>query len=104
MITALNSTGGNVRFKGLAIAASLPPVLFNAVIIGIAVSYTHLVPRQSGGRWNAFFRRLLGCPVEDVYKRQVLEYSEREVLSREKPKIYKPVCTGKPLRKLLQKN
>ena len=22
------------------------------------------VPRQSGGRWNAFFRLLLGCPVE----------------------------------------
>ena len=27
----------NVRFKGLAIAASLPPVLFNAVIIGIVM-------------------------------------------------------------------
>ena len=28
----------NVRFKGLAIAASLPPVLFNAVIIGIEIA------------------------------------------------------------------
>ena len=34
----------------------------------------------------------------------VLEYSERGVLSREKPKIYKPMYTGRPLRKLLQKN
>ena len=28
----------NVRFKGLALAASLPPVLFNAVIIGIEIA------------------------------------------------------------------
>ena len=28
----------NIRFKGLALAASLPPVLFNAVIIGIEIA------------------------------------------------------------------
>ena len=41
----------NVRFKGLALAASLPPVLFNAVIIGMrspSSSPIRLPPRRCG--------------------------------------------------------
>ena len=44
----------NVRFKGLAIVPSLPPVLFNAVIIGIEIAVmfpVRLPPRRCG--WPA---------------------------------------------------
>ena len=41
----------NVRFKGLAIAASLPPVLFNAVIIGIEIAVMFPDPTSSAPIW-----------------------------------------------------
>ena len=43
----------NVRFKGLAIAASLPPVLFNAVIIGIEIAVLFPDPSSSAPLWLA---------------------------------------------------
>ncbi len=43
----------NVRFKGLAIAASLPPVLFNAVIIGIEIAVMFPDPSSSAPIWLA---------------------------------------------------
>ena len=36
----------NIRIKGLAVAASLPPVLFNAVIIGIEIAVMFRTPLQ----------------------------------------------------------
>ena len=41
----------NVRFKGLALAASLPPVLFNAVIIGIEIAVLFPDPTSSAPLW-----------------------------------------------------
>ena len=43
----------NVRFKGLAIAASLPPMLFNAVIIGIEIAVLFPEPGSSAPLWLA---------------------------------------------------
>ena len=43
----------NVRFRGLAIAASLPPVLFNAVIIGIEIAVLFPDPSSSAPVWLA---------------------------------------------------
>ncbi|MGN0708580.1 MAG: QueT transporter family protein [Faecalibacterium sp.] len=37
----------NVRIKGLALPASLPPVLFNAVIIGFEITYFFMDPAYS---------------------------------------------------------
>ena len=37
----------NLRFKGLALAASLPPVVFNAVIIGIEIAVLFPDPSSS---------------------------------------------------------
>lgn len=34
----------HVRFKGLPLAASLPPVLFNAVFVGIELTFLYLAP------------------------------------------------------------
>lgn len=41
----------NVRLKGLAIPASLPPVVFNAVIIGIEISVFFTDPAASAPLW-----------------------------------------------------
>ena len=43
----------NIRFKGLAVAASLPPVLFNAVIIGIEIAVMFPDPTASAPIWLA---------------------------------------------------
>ena len=43
----------HVRFRGLAIAASLPPVLFNAVIIGIEIAVMFPDPTSSAPIWLA---------------------------------------------------
>ena len=43
----------NVRFKGLAIVPSLPPVLFNAVIIGIEIAVMFPDPTSSAPIWLA---------------------------------------------------
>ena len=43
----------NIRFKGLALAASLPPVLFNAVIIGIEIAVMFPDPSSSAPIWLA---------------------------------------------------
>ena len=43
----------NIRFKGLALAASLPPVLFNAVIIGIEIAVMFPDPTSSAPIWLA---------------------------------------------------
>ena len=41
----------NIRFKGLALAASLPPVVFNAVIIGIEIAVMFPDPSSSAPLW-----------------------------------------------------
>lgn len=41
----------NVRIKGLAIPASLPPVVFNAVIVGIEISVFFTEPVASAPLW-----------------------------------------------------
>lgn len=41
----------NLRIKGLAIPASLPPVLFNAVIVGIEISVLYADPSNSAPMW-----------------------------------------------------
>lgn len=41
----------NVRIKGLAIPASLPPVVFNAVIVGIEISVFFTEPIASAPLW-----------------------------------------------------
>lgn len=41
----------NVRIKGLAIPASLPPVVFNAVIVGIEISVFFTEPGVSAPLW-----------------------------------------------------
>ena len=43
----------NIRFKGLAVAASLPPVVFNAVIIGIEIAVMFPDPSSSAPLWLA---------------------------------------------------
>ena len=43
----------DLRFKGLALAASLPPVLFNAVIIGIEIAVLFPDPSSSAPLWLA---------------------------------------------------
>ena len=43
----------NIRFKGLALAASLPPVVFNAVIIGIEIAVMFPDPSSSAPLWLA---------------------------------------------------
>ena len=43
----------NIRIKGLAVAASLPPVLFNAVIIGIEIAVMFPDPTSSAPIWLA---------------------------------------------------
>ena len=43
----------NIRFKGLAVAASLPPVVFNAVIIGIEIAVMFPDPASSAPLWLA---------------------------------------------------
>ena len=43
----------NFRFKGLAIAASLPPVIVNAVIIGIEIAVLFPDPSSSAPLWLA---------------------------------------------------
>lgn len=40
-----------VRIKGLAIPASIPPVVFNAVIIGIEISVLYTDPSNSAPMW-----------------------------------------------------
>lgn len=41
----------SVRWWGLAIPASLPPVIFNAVIIGIEIAVLYADPAQSAPLW-----------------------------------------------------
>ena len=43
----------NIRIKGLAVAASLPPVLFNAVILGIEIAVMFPDPTSSAPIWHS---------------------------------------------------
>ena len=69
----------NIRFKGLALAASLPPVLFNAVIIGIAVMFPD--PSSSAPIWLACITNgisvgigeLISCTVLGVLLVKIIE-------------------------------
>ena len=71
----------NVRFKGLAIAASLPPVLFNAVIIGIEIAVMFPDPTSSAPIWLACITNgisvgigeLISCTVLGVLLVKIIE-------------------------------
>ena len=71
----------NVRFKGLAIVPSLPPVLFNAVIIGIEIAVMFPDPSSSAPLWltssttliSAAIRYLFSCTVLGVLLVKIVE-------------------------------
>ena len=71
----------NVRFKGLALAASLPPVLFNAVIIGIEIAVLFPDPSSSAPLWMACITNgisvgigeLISCTVLGVLLVKIVE-------------------------------
>ena len=62
----------NIRFKGLALAASLPPVLFNAVIIGIEIAVMFPDPSSSAPIWLACITNGISVGAGSVKKRTVL--------------------------------
>ncbi len=74
----------NVRFKGLAVAASLPPVLFNAVIIGIEIAVMFPDPTSSAPIWLACITNgisvgigeLISCTVLGVLLVKIIESSK----------------------------
>ena len=68
----------NVRFKGLAIVPSLPPVLFNAVIIGIEIAVMFPDPSSSAPLWLACgisvgIGELISCTVLGVLLVKIVE-------------------------------
>ena len=71
----------NIRFKGLALAASLPPVLFNAVIIGIEIAVMFPDPSSSAPIWLACITtgisvgigELISCTVLGVLLVKIIE-------------------------------
>ena len=71
----------NIRFKGLALAASLPPVLFNAVIIGIEISVLFADPMSTAPLWMACITNgisvgigeLISCTVLGVLLVKIIE-------------------------------
>ena len=71
----------NIRFKGLAVAASLPPVLFNAVIIGIEIAVMFPDPSSSAPIWLACITNgisvgigeLISCTVLGVLLVKIIE-------------------------------
>ena len=62
----------NVRFKGLAIAASLPPVLFNAVIIGIEIAVMFPDPTSSAPIWLACITNGISVGIGEIISCTVL--------------------------------
>ena len=74
----------NVRIKGLAVAASLPPVLFNAVIIGIEIAVMFPDPTSSAPIWLACITNgisvgigeLISCTVLGVLLVKIIESSK----------------------------
>ena len=71
----------NVRSKGLAIVPSLPPVLFNAVIIGIEIAVMFPDPSSSAPLWLACITNgisvgigeLISCTVLGVLLVKIVE-------------------------------
>ena len=71
----------NLRFKGLALAASLPPVVFNAVIIGIEIAVLFPDPSSSAPLWLACISNgisvgvgeLISCTVLGVLLVKIIE-------------------------------
>lgn len=41
----------HLRFKGVPVVASLPPVLFNAVLVGAELSFLYLAPGSPAALW-----------------------------------------------------
>ncbi len=70
-------------FKGLAVAASLPPVVFNAVIIGIEIAVMFPDPASSAPLWLACITNgisvgigeLISCTVLGVLLVRIIEAS-----------------------------
>ena len=52
----------NVRFKGLAIVPSLPPVLFNALIVGLEIT----IVSPEGFLWPAFLANALSVGLGEL--------------------------------------
>ena len=74
----------NIRIKGLAIPASLPPVLFNAVIIGIEIAVMFPDPTSSAPIWLACITNgisvgigeLISCTILGVLLVKIIESSK----------------------------
>ena len=62
----------NVRFKGLAIAASLPPVIVNAVIIGIEIAVLFPDPSSSAPLWLACITNGISVGIGEIVSCTVL--------------------------------
>ena len=69
----------NIRIKGLAVAASLPPVLFNAVIIGIEIAVMFPDPIWLACITNGIsvgIGELISCTVLGVLLVKIIESSK----------------------------
>ena len=81
IVDVIFGTLRNIRFKGLALAASLPPVLFNAVIIGIEIAVMFPDPSSSAPIWLACITNgisvgigeLISCTVLGVLLVKIIE-------------------------------
>lgn len=62
----------NVRIKGLAIPASLPPVVFNAVIIGIEISVLFADPMSTAPLWMAYITNGISVAIGELISCTVL--------------------------------
>ena len=62
----------NVRIKGLAIPASLPPVVFNAVIIGIEISVLFADPMSTAPLWMACITNGISVAIGELISCTVL--------------------------------
>ena len=65
----------NIRFKGLALAASLPPVVFNAVIIGIEIAVMFPDPSSVTNGISVGIGELISCTVLGVLLVRIIEAS-----------------------------
>ena len=64
----------NIRFKGLAVAASLPPVVFNAVIIGIEIAVMFPDPSSSAPLWLACVTNGISVGIGELISCTVLAF------------------------------
>ena len=54
---------GGLRYRGLPLAAALPPILFNAVIVGWEIAFFFL---PGGGFWAGFWTNALSVGLGEL--------------------------------------